>query len=275
VSSEAEAESAAPELAATVQVLTLPPGLYAFTVQSGTARAAEGLAVPALHVAPAPMRSAGTLEFLCGPATFDRWLTGSGDVVTVKITGGDATLLLTSVRAPQSAVLAIDVRRLDAVDAPVQFAAESPAPTPVETRVLTLVHVPYLGDLTFVEGWAGRPSENLWIEGFSILVEEPSDPDLLEYRGVTEEGEATPWMSAGEFCGTRGTGIPLVAFAVRVNPAARALYSCAYTGQFLSGTVIGPFSDGRLCSSESPGDPLVAIELRLEADRLAAGSTLP
>jgi len=266
-----EAESAVPELAATVQILTLPVGLYAFTVQSGTTRPANGLALPALQVAPAPMRSAGTLEFLGGPSTLDRWLTGSGDVVTLKITGGDASLLLTSLRGPDSVVLSIDVKRLDAVAAP--EAAEATQPTPPadgETRVLTLVHVPHFGDLTFVEGWAGRPTENLWIEGFSIRVDEPHDPTVLEYCGVTEVGDLTPWTSAGEFCGTRGTGVPLVAFAVRVNQAVAPGYSCAYAGQFLSGAVIGPLNDGRLCRSESPGDPLVAIELRLEAERTEA-----
>ena len=87
---------------------------------------------------------------------------------------------------------------------------------------------------------------------------------------MTEHGETTPWMSAGEYCGTRGSGVPLVAFAVRVNPAVSSAYQCSYAGQFLSGTVIGPFDDGRLCRSEAPGDPLVAIELRLAADRMVA-----
>ena len=282
-----EAESAAPELAATVQILTLPVGLYAFTVQSGATRPAAGLALPALQVAPAPMRSAGTLEFQCGPATLDRWLTQSGDVVTVKVTGGDASLLLTSVRAPDSAVLSIDVKRLDAVAedaagtaqagaahgaaaAPGAGAADTAAPADGSTRVLTLVHVPHFGDMTFAEGWAGRPTENLWIEGFSIRLAEPHEAPLLEYCGVTEVGDITPWTSSGEFCGTRGTGVPLVAFAVRVHPDAASGYSCAYAGQFLSGTVMGPFADGRLCRSESPGDPLVAIELRLRAESAPA-----
>jgi len=286
-----EAESVAPELAATVQILTLPVGLYAFTVQSGTTRPADGLALPALQVAPAPMRSAGTLEFQCGPATLDRWLTQSGDVVTVKVTGGDASLLLTSVRAPDSAVLSIDVKRLDAVaedggavqagatqagaadgDAAAADAgaADAAAPANGSARVLTLVHVPHFGDMTFAEGWAGRPTENLWIEGFSIRLAEPHEAPLLEYCGVTEVGDITPWTSSGEFCGTRGTGVPLVAFAVRVHPDTASGYSCAYAGQFLSGTVIGPFADGRLCRSESPGDPLVAIELRLQAESAPA-----
>jgi hypothetical protein len=33
---------------------------------------------------------------------------------------------------------------------------------------------------------------------------------------------------------------------------------------------MGPFADGRLCRSESPGDPLVAIELRLRAESAPA-----
>ena len=174
-------------------------------------------------------------------------------------------------------MLAIDVRRLDApAPAPqLQSAAPAVALDPDDTRVLTLVHVPYLGDLTFVEGWAGKPTENLWIEGFSVVAEEPREPALLEYCGVTEQGETTPWLCAGDYCGTRGSGVPLVAFAVRVNPALGSAYRCAYAGQFLSGTVIGPFDDGRLCRSDAPGDPLVAIELRLAADRLLAAAPAP
>lgn len=106
------------ELAATVQLLSLPPGVYAFTVQNGGGAVANGLALPALQVGPAPQRCLGTVDFMCGPTTLDRWLTSPGDVVTVKISGGDATLLLTSVRTPESSTLAIDVHRLGAVVAP-------------------------------------------------------------------------------------------------------------------------------------------------------------
>ena len=262
--------SSAPELAATVEVLTLPEGIYAFTVQSGGSAPTTDLVLPALQVSPAPVRSAGVVEFLRGPTTMDRWLTGIGDVVTVRVTGGDAPLLLTSLRSPGGGVLSIHVQRLDA-PAPAVAQPEAsplpPAPMPLEgpeARVVTLVHVPYLGDLSFIEGWAGRPSENLWIEGFSVAVEEPPVPDLLEYCGINEAGEVTEWLTGGEFCGNRGTGVPLVAFAVRVRPDADSTYSCQYSGRFLSGGIVGPLDDGSLCRSEAPGDPLVAIELKIE-----------
>jgi hypothetical protein len=255
-----ETDESAAELSATVQVLNLPVGLYAFTVQSGTSSSASSLRLPALQIAPAPVRAAGVIEFLSGPATLDRWLTASGDVVTVKVSGGEATLLLTSLRSPQSGVLSVDVRRLDAPAEP----SSLPANAVEETRVITLVHVPYLGDLTFVEGWAGKPAENLWIEGFSVLVEEPQLPELVEYCGVSEHGDVTEWVTGGELCGARGTGVPLVAFALRVRPELSRQYTCRYRGRFLSGTVIGPFDDGRFCRSEAPGDPLVAMELAIE-----------
>ena len=266
-----ETSAAAAEPAATVQVLSLPMGLYSFTVQSGGhgahMAANGGLHLPALHVAPAPMRSSGVIEFQCGPTTMDRWLTGPGDVVNAKISGGDAVLLLTSLRSPDSGVLSIHVSRLDA---PPEELVSVPAAAPAsDIRVVTLVHLPYLGDLTFVEGWAGKPADNLWIEGFSILVEAPDRPDLLQYCAVSEDGEVTPWMTDGEFCGERGTGVPLIAFALRVapgaaGPGATPRYACRYRGRFLSGAVIGPLDDGRFCRSEAPGDPLVAMELTLE-----------
>jgi GT2 family glycosyltransferase len=263
------------EPTSTVQVLTLPAGLYAFTVESGAAVATGGLMLPALLVSPAPAHGMGCVEFMSGPMTLDRWLTAVGDAVTVKISGGDAALMLTSVRGPDSGVLSIDVKRLDgpARAADAVSTVKTVAPTPSnDTRVVTLVHVPYLGDLTFVEGWAGKPSENLWIEGFSVVLEEPSHPDLVEYCGVSEDGDMSGWMSGGDLCGARGTGVPLVAFAVRIKPDAVPGYTCQYSGRFLSGNVIGPFDDGRFCRSEAPGDPLVALELRIEPDPATLGS---
>jgi hypothetical protein len=79
-------------------------------------------------------------------------------------------------------------------------------------------------------------------------------------------------MSGGDLCGARGTGVPLVAFAVRIKPDSVPGYTCQYSGRFLSGNVIGPFDDGRFCRSEAPGDPLVALELRIEPDPGSLGS---
>lgn len=130
VTPEPEAVPPSPDIAASVQVLTLPVGIYAFTVQSGTTAAANKLVLPALHVAPAPLRSAGVVEFLSGPTTMDRWLTATSDVLTVKVSVAPVSVVLTSLRAPDnSAPLSIDIRRLDApAVATVQFPLPLPLP---------------------------------------------------------------------------------------------------------------------------------------------------
>jgi GT2 family glycosyltransferase len=331
-------EQAAPDLAASVQVIALPVGIYAFTVSRGGNGASPGLCLPALQIAGAPIRSDATIEFLEGPSTVGRWLTRTGDVVMVKIAGNTATLLLTSLRAPDSSVLSVDIRRLDVPESPEAaqsgrgeaadgLPASSSAPEvsedaevsvgpevsldtevsmdpevsldpevsmdpemsldpevsmdpevsldpevsmdpevseDAEVSAQTLVHVQNVGDLQCMEGWAGRAADNLWIEAFSVVAQEPPIADLLEYTGEQFDGAANGWLSGGALCGTRGAGAPLAGFAVRVKEGADDVYSCAYTGRFLSGVTVGPFNDGSLCRSDSADDPLVAIELKFE-----------
>lgn len=275
------------ELAASVQVLTLPEGIYAFSVKGGAATTtlSEGLALPALQVAAAPAKSSGTVEFLAGPGTYDRWLARSGDVVTAKISGGSAALLLTSVRSTDSSVLAIDLRKLDVKNGAGSGGAHTngspaenarPASFPEEPldprigndatvhalRLRILVHVQNTGDLEFTGLWAGRPEYRLRIEAFTVACLEEGASDLIEYRGVTADGFSTPWLSNGLLCGSRGRAIALTGFAARVKPALVGVYQCIYRGIFASGTIVGPFDDARLCVSAGVvDDALVGIEL--------------
>lgn len=267
------------ELNAAVQVIALPVGIYAFTVTGGGAPGRDGIALPSLLVAPAPVKSEGAIEFLEGPDTVSRWLTRTGDVVMVKISQQSATLLLTSLRGPDSSVLSIDIRKLDAQPAPAVQAAPAadeargelieglrtePDVVARPPRARTLVHVRKLGDLEFTEGWAGGSEDELWIEAFAVVAQEPAAAELLEYSAVNVEGSRTAWLSGGAVCGSRGQGTPLTGFAIRVRDLAGDDYSCAYTGKFLSGAVVGPCRDGTLCRSEAQDDPLVAIEVQLD-----------
>lgn len=244
------------ELNAAVQVIALPVGIYAFTVTGGGAPGRDGISLPSLLVAPAPVKSEGAIEFLEGPDTVGRWLTRTGDVVMVKISQQSATLLLTSLRGPDSSVLSIDIRKLDVQPAP-EVVTRPP-------RARTLVHVRTLGDLEFNEGWAGGSADNLWIEAFAVVAQEPAAAELLEYSAVNVQGRRTEWLSGGAVCGSRGEETPLTAFAIRVKDRAGEDYSCVYTGKFLSGAVVGPCRDGMLCRSETQDDPLVAIEVQLD-----------
>jgi hypothetical protein len=264
------------ELAASVQLLTLPVGTYAFTVKGGASAGtpSEELTLPALQVGLAPMRSPGTAEFLAGATTLDRWLARGSDVIVVRISGGNVSLLLTSLRLPSSPVLAIDVRRVDPPQtnaAEQQTGAASPADQAGVLPTQIVAHIQNVGDIHFNEGWAGCLGDKLWIEAFAIQSVGNLAPDAIEYCGVTADGFQTPWVSGQTLCGSRGHGLPIMGYAVRLKPEIAEQYDCTYSGQFVSGSMRGPFTTGELCCSDVSGDPLWGIELRVAPRSASAG----
>ncbi len=285
--------SAAPEpgLSASVQVLPLTAGLYLFSVKEARpqASAASGeLRVPAMHVGLGPGVHSEQVEFISSPSTHGAWLFAASDLLVTRINGKGATLILTSVRAPTGDVLSIKVERLDARAAatesteraqPVAAAPEKPAPAPkpafapLSTQILT--HVSTRGDLIFLDApWAGRVAPGLWIESFAVLPLEHLSAHDIEYKGLTGSGFETPWLSDNAACGTKGMGIPLVGFAVRLRPGTHtAGYDCEYSGYFQSGLTIGPLRNGAPCRSSVANDPLEGIQVRL-VKRPGSGANL-
>jgi hypothetical protein len=254
-------ESVSEEIATSVELLTLPAGTYAFTVENGnsTTSSGEKVTLPALQVGIAPTNSPGAVEILESGTTSDRWLARRSDIVIVRISGESASLMLTSVRLPGTAPLAINVQRLVLEPGSDQIVeADGGAP---DSRRRILVHIQNVGDVHFSEGWAGCVGETLWIEAFAIISAGTLPLESLEYCGVTADGYQTPWMSNQTLCGTRGQGMPMQGFAVRLTPEFTERYECTYRGKFLSGRTLGPFRNGDLCSSDIAGDPLRGIEL--------------
>src|SRR5947209_10370115 len=121
------------QLAASVQPLTLPKGLYTFSVRSADPeRLAElgGLMLPALHVGLGPSVPAEGIEFLSGRDDGGHWLYAAGDILVAKVVDRPVTLLLTSVRAAREQPLDIEIERLDARPEPraAGDAVEQPEP---------------------------------------------------------------------------------------------------------------------------------------------------
>jgi GT2 family glycosyltransferase/glycosyltransferase involved in cell wall biosynthesis len=278
-------------LSASVQVLPLPAGLYLFSVNSsGSPRADTGqLALPAMHVGLGPGMRPEQMQFMEGAADHGAWLFAATDQLVAKIAAGGATMILTSVRAPGGEALSIKVERLNArLDATLAFSAPVPgvtaransglaaaaAPrTPVfGTAAANLplsvqigAHIRTRGDMTFADvPWAGRIAPGLWIESFSVLPLEQFGAGDIEYKGLTGSGFETPWLSDDQACGTKGMGVPLVGFALRLKatPAASG-YDCEYSGYFQSGLTVGPLLNGAPCRSTVANDPLEGIEIRL------------
>jgi hypothetical protein len=294
MSKTTEAKSTPQEeaLGASVQVLPLPAGLYLFSVTAGNAvpsKAAGQLSLPAVYVGAGPGVPSDVVEFVAGPNVHGHWLFASGDMLITKVNAPGATLVMTSVRAPGGDVLSIKVERLDArthglaatrqavgasgpahvaavpVLAPKEVAKAAPRSETDGLSLKTSTHIRARGDLAFTDAeWAGRAAPGLWIESFSLLPLEVLSAQDVEYKGLTGSGFETPWISDDKLCGTRGMGVPLVGFAIRLKSTVTATgYDCEYSGYFASGAIIGPLRNGAPCRSSVANDPLEGVQIRI------------
>jgi hypothetical protein len=246
------------ERSASVQMLTLPEGVYAFSIRSGARDGgfSDEMAMPALHVGLAPAQQQARVDFFSGRGTLDRWLAFAGDRVVARILGEQAGLLLTSVRRAEDLALAIDLRRIDVPMPPITGESFAPAPQ-------IMAHVREMGDLYFPADAVGPLGPGLWIEAFVVNGTDASGAEMFEYKGVTADGFETPWLTDSVLCGSRGRGTPLLGIAIRPRIAFAKALVCSYTGHFASGGRVGPLADGSLCRSELADDPLEGFELQV------------
>jgi len=92
-------------------------------------------------------------------------------------------------------------------------------------------------------------------------------PDAIEYKAITATGVETPWVSGGASCGTRGIGVPITGFALRLKPQAdlRQL-TCEYGAVCLSGATIGPVRNGVPCYSTDSADPIAGLWVTISGE---------
>ncbi len=72
-----------------------------------------------------------------------------------------------------------------------------------------------------------------------------------------------PWIPGGALCGTRGRGLPLIGFAVRVAPQRADHFEVRYQGSFFAGGISELRQNGEPCRATIADDPLEAINVRL------------
>jgi hypothetical protein len=262
-------------ITASVETLTLPKGLYLFSVRGGAAATpAGGLILPAMQIGAGPGAPAGSLEILSAPETSGAWLCRPGDKLVAKVVQAAAPVLLTSIRTPDMAPLLIAVENLDtrpdqAPSAP--LTAVPPMPAAIEPSDTTeiplriMAHIQNKGDVPFIdEAWAGLAGQRLAVEGFSITPLKKIDASEVECKALTATRSETPWVNGGALCGSRGKGLPLVGFCIRVKPQPDGKrYDCEYSGTFASGKVVGPAKNGAPCWSTAQGDFLEALQVKI------------
>lgn len=269
-----------------VQVLTLKRGLHLISVTAASPRRMgdDGeVLLPAMHIGAGPGLAADQVEIVPGPRGNGGWLCEVRDMLVVKVNAAQAPIFLTTFRDSELPALEVEVTPLDRRPAPAR-PAPAPAPAPalvnaapaptlslpaaltttsgrVALSVRVDLHVQQKGDVSYVNNfWAGALGERLAIEAFAISPLEGLDPGQIEYAGVAINGDETGWVDGGGACGTRGMGVALAGFAVRLKPDAAVAYECEYRGSFRSGHIVGPLRGGAPCHAE-PGDPLEAIQL--------------
>lgn len=278
-------------LSATVEILPLVTGLYLFSVKATMSQRIgddHQLTVPALHVSMGPGTPTSHVDFMFGPRTEGAWLCEPRDTIVVRVKAASTILMLTTVQLPGRPSLQVEVKRLDGAGAmapnppaeapprnpPAQIAQRPPADaapvpppgwsSPRSISLAIVTHVQNRGDLAFSESqWAGAPGQQLAIESFTISPLEAVSPELVEYKAVTATGVETPWVPGGSPCGTRGMGLPLVGFAIRMKPQAGKSFTCEYGARLVSGASLGPARNGSPCRSIDIGDPIEAIWLTI------------
>ncbi len=198
------------------------------------------------------------------------WLGAGGGTLVLKGVGGGGKIFVTTYGITDDAALPdlqiVNLERLaqNPVLAASAAAPEMPAVQGREISRELLLHIERQGDQRFAAaGWAGNPGERLRIEGFAIRPLESIAPGNIEYMAFGPGGRPTPWVTDARLCGTRGRGLPLTGFAVRLAPPLRERFDVEYEGYFFDSGPRGPQRNGEPCLPSVGDDPLGAIRLRV------------
>jgi len=270
----ARADDPVPILATSVNILRVDAGIYVLQIGplDRPTREISGMTVPVTHIGSPPRNGAGA-EIVASYPQRGPWFGSEGGTAVVNIPASGGQIVVTSYDEPGLPVSApaVDLRRLDRLDPTVAAGATAVSPSAglmgdavreVPTEIL--LHIERAGDRVFPgRGWVGALGRKLRIEGFSIRPLEGITPGDVEFKAFEPNGQETPWVTAGTLCGTRGRGLPLTGFAVRIADHLRERFDAVYEGSFFNAGIVGPSRNGEPCRSAVGDDPLEAVNIRL------------
>jgi hypothetical protein len=265
-----------PGVTASAKLVELPRGLYALSIgeTEGARRALAGAAVPATHITRLPQDGVAGVEVFAASAGATGWLGPEGGTVVIKVPSERGHVLITTYRCDdqEPVPLQIQITRIDraAQSAPASDAAPAGAPgrkpAAAEIGLEIVLHIERAGDRRFAGGeWIGNRGQRRRIEAFGICPAEALAPSDIEYKAYGPNGRETPWVSDAKLCGTRGRGMPLTGFAIRLAPRLSGRYDIVYEGAFFDSGIAGPRRNGEPCLPAREDDPLEAVRIRLIA----------
>lgn len=270
---------AVPVPVTTARMLRIDEGLYALRVGELVGAAAEvtGMMVPAAHVSAPFAEDGNAVEIVASFPRSGHWVGREGGTLILRAPSGGGFVVVTAYGAPgqEAADLALQLRRLDGADlpgVPVAGSEVAAAPGPraaglTGTRDIAaeiLLHIERAGDRVFPgRGWVGALGRRMRIEGFSIRPTEQLAPTDIEMKGYLPNGGETPWVPGGTLCGTRGRGLPLIGFALRIVPQRADRFDVLYQASFFKGGISETHRNASPCRAPGGDDPMEAINVRI------------
>ena len=271
------AGAAVQELKVTGHLMTLPPGLFCI-INEINPGAARNNGMPGVRISPPP---AGAQNVEISGFRTDGWLSAEGDATLVRIRKKPTQILVTIYQLPTEpdATPRLQVRQLlgasemAAGDMPPAPAANAPEPAapPAPAQSDVLAHIQSRGDVGSAFGnWLGESGSNNWIEGFAINAPEGIAPANFTYQAVLGRGWLSPWVEAGQYCGSRGMALPLLGLRIRLGGETAEKYDISYAATFVGGATAGPVSNDETCEADTLA-PLEAIQIILTPRGRKAG----
>jgi hypothetical protein len=250
-------------------LIQLEQGLYALEIGETACQRGQvfGLQVPMIQVSAPPSGRDWCVEIINASERGETWLGHEGGTVLVKSPPGGGHLFVTAygLAAQIVPVPNVEIRRLDrprpdgAGFRPIAGVGE-----PQEIPMELVLHIERVGDRRFSgEVWAGERGKKLRVEAFSIRPTDTLVARDIEFKALGPNCRQTPWVTDAKLCGTRGQGLPLTGFAVRLVPHAGERFDVVYQGAFFESGIVGPHRNGELCIPPIANDPLEAINVRV------------
>ena len=238
--------------------MRVEPGLHNLIINAvrGPEREIAGMMLPAVFVT-TPHGDAVELIDVHGGGT---WIDVAGGAVTMRAPPAGGRVLVTSYSPLGETTLPIDIelRPIDAVPETLT------APGAPALRTEIVLHIEREGDCQFTTGgWAGRLGSRRRVEALAIRPLEAISHGEVEYKVYGTGGRETPWVSDGRLCGTRGQGLPLTGFAIRLAPHLRGRFDVIYRGAFFASGPAPAARNGEACFASLRDDPLEAVEIRI------------
>jgi hypothetical protein len=267
------------EISASAKLIELAHGLYGLSFGETRGKRGEvaGLAVPANHITGFPVdgAGAGAVEVFAAAQGQAGWLGPEGGTVAVKIPSNRGHVLITTYRPGDQEAVPLDLQ-IVRIDRPLpqtptpqstlEMAAPEPATDPGrgDVNLEIVLHIGPIGDRRFAGGqWIGGRGQGRPVEAFSVRPLETLAPTDIEYKAWGPGGRETPWVTAAALCGTRGQGIALTGFAIRLAAETSERFDVVYQGAFAEGGVSEPRRNGEPCLPSGIDDALEAMHIRL------------